>query len=57
MNSLTKSELSFIQEALNGMWYNATIALERKDLGDIERSLYEKTKAEAKRLIDKIEKL
>lgn len=54
MEKLTAQEIDFIKESLNETWYNATRKLEKKDLGDIERAMIERTQARAKELMQKL---
>lgn len=43
----SENELDFIKSALNEVWQERTEKLRRKDLGDIERKIYEAEKNEA----------
>ena len=52
---VTYQQASFINDALNFYFNDAVNNLQRKDLGDIERSLYEKQKSKSKYLMDIIE--
>lgn len=45
----------FIIYSLNQTWNYANEQLQNKDLGDIERDMYEKQKSKAKALMDKLD--
>ena len=52
---VTYEQASFLNDALNFYWNDAVNNLQRKDLGDIERSNYEKQKSKSKYLMDMLE--
>jgi hypothetical protein len=49
------SERGLIESALNFYWNDANTNLQRKDLGDLERIMYEETKKNVKALMTKID--
>jgi hypothetical protein len=51
-NMVTQQETDFILSALNCYWNDASNNLQRKDLGDLERTMYEKQKSKSKELMD-----
>ena len=54
---LTKSEISLIVQALNAHWLSAHYAIERKQLGDIERQNYIYQRDKSKELLTKLDDL
>ena len=52
---VTYEQAAFLNDTLNFYWNDAVNNLQRKDLGDIERSNYEKQKAKSKYLMGMLE--
>lgn len=49
-------EEDFLMSALNSFWHQANAALERKDLGDIERKNYQSEKDKSSAMMDELER-
>ena len=47
-------EIHFIESAVNNFWCDAQMNLSRKDLGDIERQIYNDQKDTANRILNTI---
>jgi len=54
---ITLDEKDLLINALNHYWNDANTNLQRKDLGDIERKIYDYQLKTSKRLMDELEQL
>lgn len=51
---MNKKDTDNIISALNGVWHDSKIALDKVELGDIEKKIYQQQMNDAKELIDKL---